>query len=85
MFLQTVEGDYLIHLTPYSGASLYVARTSRTSFTVKSSRGDRNAPFVWQLSAWSKGGKGMRHHEVVVDFSYRGMKLFADALMELFP
>ncbi|XUM21489.1 hypothetical protein ACRAVF_29970 [Bradyrhizobium oligotrophicum S58] len=24
-----------------------------------------------------KGGKGMRHHEVVVDFSYRGMKLFA--------
>ncbi len=24
-----------------------------------------------------KGGKGMRHHEVVVDFSYRGLKLFA--------
>ncbi|MGJ5046089.1 hypothetical protein [Bradyrhizobium oligotrophicum] len=24
-----------------------------------------------------KGGKGMRHHEVVVDFSYRGMKVFA--------
>ncbi|CCD89372.1 hypothetical protein [Bradyrhizobium sp. ORS 285] len=24
-----------------------------------------------------KGGKGMRYHEVVVDFSYRGIKLFA--------
>ena len=24
-----------------------------------------------------KGGKGMRHHEVVVDFSYRGIKVFA--------
>jgi hypothetical protein len=24
-----------------------------------------------------KGGKGLRHHEVVVDFSLRGMKLLA--------
>ena len=24
-----------------------------------------------------KGGKGMRHHEVVVDFSARGIKVFA--------
>jgi len=64
VFLQTIEGGYLVHLTPYADASLYVARTGRGSFVVKSSRGDRNAPFVWQLSATSKGGKGMRMREV---------------------
>jgi len=64
IFLETIEGDYLIHVTPYGDASLYVAEVGQDYFVVKARDGDPNAAFAWRLSATRKGYAGVRLEEV---------------------
>ena len=35
IFLETIEGEYLVHVTPYGDASLYVAEVGREYFVVR--------------------------------------------------
>jgi len=60
VFLETIEGDYLVHVTPYGDASLYVAEVGRDYFVVKARDGDPNVAFAWRLSAHRKGYTGVR-------------------------
>jgi hypothetical protein len=64
IFLETIEGEYLVHVTPYSDVSLYVAKVGRDYFVVKAREGDANAAFAWRLSATRKGYAGVRLEEV---------------------
>lgn len=60
VFLETIEGDYLVHVTPYGDASLYVAEIGQDYFVVKARDGDPNVTFAWRLSAIRKGYVGVR-------------------------
>jgi len=60
LLLETIEGEYLIHVTPYGDASLYVAEVGRDYFVVKARDGDPDASFTWRLSAHRKGYDGIR-------------------------
>ncbi|WP_162495769.1 MULTISPECIES: hypothetical protein [Caldilinea] len=60
VFLETIEGDYLVHVTPYGDASLYVAEVGKDYFVVKARDGDLNVAFAWRLSAHRKGYAGVR-------------------------
>jgi hypothetical protein len=60
IFLETIEGEYLVHVTPYGNASLYVAETGRNYFVVKAREGDFDTAFVWRLSAHRRGYEGVR-------------------------
>ena len=60
IFLETIEGEYLVHVTPYGDASLYVAEVGREYFVVRARDGDTNAAFAWRLSATRKGYAGVR-------------------------
>ena len=60
IFLETIEGNYLVHVTPYGAASLYVAEIGRDYFVVKSLDGLSDIPFAWRLSAPRKGYAGVR-------------------------
>ena len=64
VFLETIEGDYLIHITPYGDASLYLAEVGREYFVVRAREGDPNVAFAWRLSATRKGYAGARLEEV---------------------
>jgi hypothetical protein len=64
IFLETIEGEYLVHVTPYGDASLYVAGVGQDYFVVKAREGDPNAAFAWRLSATRKGYGGVRLEEV---------------------
>ncbi len=64
IFLETIEGDYLVHVTPYGDASLYVAEIGKDYFVVKAREGDPNVTFAWRLSAIRKGYAGVRLEEV---------------------
>ena len=64
IFLETVESEFLVHLTPYSDALLYVSEVGDDYFVVTASQGDPNASFVWRLSATRKGYAGVRLEEV---------------------
>ena len=64
IFLETIEGEYLVHVTPYGDASLYVAQIGRGYFVVKAREGDPDVAFAWQLSAHRKGYAGIRLEEV---------------------
>jgi hypothetical protein len=64
IFLETTEGEYLVHVTPYGDASLYVAEVGRDYFVAKAREGDANAAFAWRLSATRKGYAGVRLEEV---------------------
>jgi len=55
MFLETIEGEYLVHVTPYGNASLYVAERAADHFVVKVREGDDNVQFSWRISAIRKG------------------------------
>jgi hypothetical protein len=63
IFLETIEGDYLVHVTPYGNASLYVAEIGKDHFVVKAREGDPNAIFAWRLSAHRKGYAGVKLEE----------------------
>jgi hypothetical protein len=64
VFLETIEGDYLVHVTPYGNASLYVAEIGKDYFVVKARDGDPNVAFAWRLSAHRKGYGGVRLEQV---------------------
>lgn len=64
VFLETIEGDYLVHVTPYGDASLYVAEIGKDYFVVKARDGDPNVAFAWRLSAHRKGYAGVRLERV---------------------
>jgi hypothetical protein len=64
IFLETIVGEYLVHVTPYGDASLYVAEIGRDYFVVKAREGDPDAAFAWRLSATRKGYAGVRLEEV---------------------
>jgi hypothetical protein len=63
IFLETIEGNYLIHITPYGDASLYVAEVGREYFVVRARAGDPDVAFAWRLSATRKGYAGVRLEE----------------------
>ncbi len=60
IFVETIEGEYLVHVTPYGDASLYVAEVGQDYFVVKAREGDPNVTFAWRLSAIRKGYAGVR-------------------------
>jgi len=60
IFTETIEGDYLVHVTPYGNASLYVAEIGQSYFIVQARDGDPNVAFAWRLSAVRKGYAGIR-------------------------
>jgi hypothetical protein len=64
VFLETIEGDSLVHVTPYGDASLYVAEIGKDYFVVKAREGDPNVAFAWRLSAYRKGYAGVRLEQV---------------------
>jgi hypothetical protein len=64
IFLETIEGDYLVHVTPYGDASLYVAEVGKDYFVVRAREGDPNIAFAWRLSAHRKGYAGVRLEEI---------------------
>ena len=64
VFLETIEGQYLVHVTPYGDASLYVAEIGKDHFVVKARDGDPNVVFAWRLSAHRKGYAGVRLEKV---------------------
>jgi hypothetical protein len=64
IFLETIESEYLVHVTPYGDASLYVAEIGTGYFVVKARAGDPDVAFAWRLSATRKGYAGVRLEEV---------------------
>lgn len=64
IFLETIEGEYPVQVTPYGDASLYVAEVGQSYFVVKAREGDPNVAFAWRLSATRKGYAGVRLEEV---------------------
>jgi len=60
VFLQTIEGPYVVHVTPYGGAALYVAEIGKDYFIVKAREADTNVEFAWRLSGYRKGYAGIR-------------------------
>lgn len=59
VFLETVEGELMIHLTSYGPTSLYVAERGNNYFVVNSLDG-KNVQFAWQVSALRKGYANVR-------------------------
>jgi hypothetical protein len=64
IFLETIEGEYLVHVTPYGAASLYVAEIGHDYFVVKLLDGQSDVAFAWRLSAHRKGYAGVRLERV---------------------
>jgi hypothetical protein len=64
IFLETIEGEYLVHVTPYGDASLYVTEIGRDYFVVRVREGDPDVSFAWRLSAHRKGCDGIRLEDV---------------------
>lgn len=64
ILLETIEGDYLVYVTPYGDASLYVAEIGNDHFVVKVREGDPNIAFAWRLSAHRQGYADVRLEEV---------------------
>jgi hypothetical protein len=60
IFVETIEGDYLVQVTPYGDASLYVADMDKDYFVVRAREGDQNVSFAWRLSATRKDYAGVR-------------------------
>ena len=60
IFLATIEGEYLIQVTPYGDASLYVAEVGPDYFVVRAREGDPDVTFSWRLSAHRKDYGGIR-------------------------
>ena len=60
IFRGVLEGEYLIHVTPYGDASLYVAEIGSDYFVVKARDGNPDVSFTWRLSAHRKGYDGIR-------------------------
>ncbi len=63
VFLETIEGEFLIHVTPYGPASLYVAEIGEDYFIVRAQEGNPDVSFAWQLTAFRKGYADVRLEE----------------------
>jgi hypothetical protein len=63
VFVQTIEGELLVHITPEGPTPLHVAEKGSNYFVVKSINGS-DVPFVWQVSAFRKGYKDVRLERV---------------------
>ena len=55
-----IAQPYIIHLTPYADAALYVAETGDGYFIVKARDGEVAAQFAWRLSAPRRGYEQVR-------------------------
>jgi hypothetical protein len=65
VFLETVEDNFLIHLTPYGDASLYVAEIGAAYFVVQARAGSADdVRFAWKLTASRSGYEDVRLEEV---------------------
>jgi hypothetical protein len=62
IFLETIEGELYIHVTPYGPASLYISEKGTNYFVVKSMQGN-DVEFNWIVSAIRKGYTGIRLEE----------------------
>jgi len=51
--VSTAEGDYLVHVTAYGDATLFVESRQADRFVVKSKGGD--VSFGWEVSALRRG------------------------------
>jgi hypothetical protein len=60
VFLETVENDFLIHLTPYGHATLYVAEVGADYFVVEAQEAGAEVNFAWLLTATRKGYEDVR-------------------------
>jgi len=61
IFIETVEPDYQVFLTPEADtAGIYVAEKAKEYFIVKGRNKNSNIPFSWLLSALRKGYKETR-------------------------
>jgi hypothetical protein len=65
IFLETIEGDFLIHVTPYGDASLYVAEIGEDYFVIRAGEGRDDVAFAWLLTAARKGYADVRLEAVV--------------------
>jgi hypothetical protein len=66
IFKETIETDsYLVQLTPLGDCNgLYVSERTPDYFVVKELKnGESNVKFMWQISAYRKGKKGVRLEE----------------------
>ncbi|MEO0080853.1 MAG: hypothetical protein ABIL25_01000 [candidate division WOR-3 bacterium] len=63
IFLETIEGELLVHLTPYGPTSLYVAERGTDYFVVRS-LDSTDVEFAWHVSACRKGYGSVRLEEV---------------------
>jgi hypothetical protein len=59
MFVEAIEGEILVHLTPRGPVNIYVAEQKENYFLVKSFDG-RDVEFNWMVSAFRKGYKNVR-------------------------
>jgi hypothetical protein len=59
MFVEAIEGEILVHLTPRGPVNIYVAEQKENYFVVKSFDG-RDVEFNWMVSAFRKGYKNVR-------------------------
>jgi cytoskeletal protein CcmA (bactofilin family) len=62
IFLETIEGELYIHVTPNGPASLYISEKGTNYFVVKS-LGGNDVEFCWMVSATRKGYTGVRLEE----------------------
>ncbi|MFQ5858849.1 MAG: hypothetical protein ACE5LU_24885 [Anaerolineae bacterium] len=63
--IKMIEGDFLIHVTPYGNATLYVAEIGEDYLVVRAREGDDDVALAWMLTAARKGYAGVRleHYE----------------------
>lgn len=64
IFIATIEEPYIITVTPYGDAGLYVAEIGHDFFVVKAREGDPEIQFAWRLSAKRKGYSDVRLESV---------------------
>jgi hypothetical protein len=64
VFIQTIVGEYVISVTPYGNAALYVSDIGSGYFEVRSRDGDPNVRFSWRVSAARKGYENVRLEKV---------------------
>ena len=60
IFAAAIAQPYIIQLTPYADAALYVAAVGDGYFVVKARDGAADAPFAWRLSAQRRGYETVR-------------------------
>ncbi len=72
VFVETIEEPYIITVTPYGNASLYVAEIGTDHFTVKVHDGDGQITCAWRLSARRKGYGDVRLESAALENAGQG-------------